>query len=326
MSCFLVILILAAIEGYFRFFYIETDSMLITLSSKKWMEKYYERNNQGFRDRRDFSPIKPRHVFRIGILGDSFVEGQGIKNPDNRFSNILENLINKKFNISCEVYNLGRSGADISEEKEYFLQEGNFFQFNALILSVVELDDFLSGLSIRELSDEYLDISERNSTYAGIIRYFKNSSYAFSFFYAQFTKFRENFIIKKKFVNIARSAILNKDNWENFIRHIYDIQEICNKNDTAFYVISFPLVHFDGDKDIKELEIEYRERFQRQLVGLEIKHIFLNDLLSQYDYRNLIVSRFDIHPNELANKIAANEVLSLIQEQFESVNDLAPIQ
>lgn len=177
-----LIIIIVILEFFFRFFYIETDSMGITLSGGKWKERYCRYNNEGFRDNKNFYIGKPEGVFRIGILGDSFVFGYGIKKIENRFSDILEKSIRDTYGISCEVYNIAKCGWNTLDEQNYFLKKGMAYKFDALVLSVLVIDDFMSTIAIPEFSDEYLDISKKNSFFSPSLKFCIKNSYAFSFF------------------------------------------------------------------------------------------------------------------------------------------------
>jgi len=54
-------------------------------------------------------------VVRIGVMGDSNTFGYGIKNVDNRFSNLLEAKLNKA-GYKVQVYNFGVPGFDTWNE------------------------------------------------------------------------------------------------------------------------------------------------------------------------------------------------------------------
>jgi lysophospholipase L1-like esterase len=65
-------------------------------------------NSLQFRDR-EFGPRRPG-VRRVAILGDSFTEGQGVKERD-AYARVLEGVLNAQ-RSSWEVLNFGRRGAD----------------------------------------------------------------------------------------------------------------------------------------------------------------------------------------------------------------------
>lgn len=83
-----------------------------TLSSQLWFSKYWKPINRfGFRDY-DIAEDTTNKK-KIIVVGDSFVAGHGIKNIENRFSNILQRKIGRD---SYYVFNLGINGADTLQE------------------------------------------------------------------------------------------------------------------------------------------------------------------------------------------------------------------
>ena len=50
-------------------------------------------NSRGLRDR-EIDYLKPHHVFRIGLFGDSFTFGEGVQNNET-YPKILEELLNR---------------------------------------------------------------------------------------------------------------------------------------------------------------------------------------------------------------------------------------
>ena len=50
------------------------------------------------------------------------------------------------------------------------------------------------------------------------------------------------------------------------------------------------------------------------------KYIFLKEYFSKYNSKDLITSMFDSHPNELANRIVAKQLLTLMEDQLEIIS------
>ena len=96
------------VESVFTF-YPETNGKNDTYCAKTWMFYYWNLNKYGFRDVEftTMSPNKPNIVF----VGDSYTEGHGIKDPNDRVSNICRQSF-PNFN----VYNIGKNGMDINDE------------------------------------------------------------------------------------------------------------------------------------------------------------------------------------------------------------------
>ena len=75
----------------------------------------------------DYAPEKSVNVFRIALLGDSYVEGFQVFDRDH-FRSILENELSQSLGKKVEVLNFGRSGFDIGDMycyNETFIQEFN---------------------------------------------------------------------------------------------------------------------------------------------------------------------------------------------------------
>ncbi|MFN8284982.1 MAG: hypothetical protein U0U67_17295 [Chitinophagales bacterium] len=72
--------------------------------NKLWFNKYWERNEVGYRDK-PYNAATDTLKNRIIILGDSYVAGHGTSNVEDRMSNLLE----KKLGSNYRVFNLGKT-------------------------------------------------------------------------------------------------------------------------------------------------------------------------------------------------------------------------
>ncbi|MFN8376555.1 MAG: SGNH/GDSL hydrolase family protein [Anaerolineae bacterium] len=96
-------LLAGAAETYFRGYADSGYPFTETLASINWMQRYFSINSDGFRDREwTDAELSSRRV--IYCLGDSFAEGWGIDNPEDRYSNVLGSLLGDEY----AVLNLGR--------------------------------------------------------------------------------------------------------------------------------------------------------------------------------------------------------------------------
>ncbi|MBU0503698.1 MAG: hypothetical protein ABH882_06515 [Candidatus Omnitrophota bacterium] len=268
-------------EFYFRFFYLATDDINITLSSKKWKIKYCKYNSQGFREDKEFSKSKSNDVFRIGILGDSYIFGQGVKMND-RLSNVLEKLIRDRFKINCEVYNFGKCGWSTLDERNYFFEKGEFYKLDALVLGCPEVDDFMETLGIDMDESNYIDKARIPSNF---VVYLLNNSYAFSFFYAQYYKMHCLYSMRNgRFGEKINLVISKNQNWEQYFRYIEEIKNRCESNGIAFYVVSFPITGWSSGKKYRLIMDKFEGFFRSYLDMHNIKYIILNDYLRKYNY------------------------------------------
>ena len=80
---------------------------------------------------------KDSGVFRIAILGDSFVWGDGLP-PDSSWSHQLELLLRKRG--SFEVLHWGKNGWNTKDQIEFYLSAGREYRPDLLILGYVDND------------------------------------------------------------------------------------------------------------------------------------------------------------------------------------------
>ena len=88
------VFIYSAFEGYFRYSFDVSDSLGFLKVSHKWDQRHVIYNNYQYRDK-DFAVQKEEGTVRIGVMGDSMAFGYGIKDTNNRFSNLLEEKLLK---------------------------------------------------------------------------------------------------------------------------------------------------------------------------------------------------------------------------------------
>ncbi|MBI2890100.1 MAG: hypothetical protein HYY13_04870 [Nitrospirae bacterium] len=96
-------------------------------------------NSLGYRDR-EYAPTKSDDVFRILIVGDTFVESPSI--PQERsFHEVLEGKYHSRRARSTEIIALGVSGASTSQEYEMLRNDGLPLSPDLVILAVYTGDD-----------------------------------------------------------------------------------------------------------------------------------------------------------------------------------------
>jgi len=103
-----VLLLLAAGEIYFRYFYADTEGRL---ASNNWMERYWQLNSWGYRDR-EWTPEDWQSKTTVAIVGDSLAAGWGINDPADRFGDVLARHLGADY----AVFNLGVPGTSTPEQ------------------------------------------------------------------------------------------------------------------------------------------------------------------------------------------------------------------
>lgn len=105
-------MLLLIFELGFKLFVIQSDGFGHTLAAQRWFEKYWGPTNSfGFRDR-EFSETDLASTEKLFVVGDSFVAGLGINDPEERFSNHLRRWLAPDWSV-C---NLGRMGWNTRQE------------------------------------------------------------------------------------------------------------------------------------------------------------------------------------------------------------------
>lgn len=84
---------LAAAEAGLYLFFTESHGSLATLASARWFARYWNPiNAAGFRDHEyDDSALAGKKL--LGVVGDSFAAGHGIKRIDDRFGDVLGDML-----------------------------------------------------------------------------------------------------------------------------------------------------------------------------------------------------------------------------------------
>lgn len=106
-------------------------------------------NSHGFRDLE--RPVeRPPEVFRIAVLGDSFTFGIGVEIEDT-FPKVIERMLAKEASPDrrYEVLNMGVFGFNTADEVEYYLDRGEAFSPNVVVVQFLNNDVVDNGKVLR---------------------------------------------------------------------------------------------------------------------------------------------------------------------------------
>jgi hypothetical protein len=146
-STITIVIILLAGEYYVRNYVIMSHNLAHTLMAKRWTERYWGTpNNLGYRDR-NWTPEDVEGQTRILVTGDSFAEGFGIKDLENRFANVLNSELGDDYAVMVAA----ASGWELSSE---LLAIHRFpYDADALVLSyyINDIDGSCSTLTDLDL-------------------------------------------------------------------------------------------------------------------------------------------------------------------------------
>lgn len=112
---------------------------------------YAKNNPYGFTDTVR-EKQKAAHIFRIAVLGDSFIWGDGLP-YEKAWSHKLETKILDKYE-NIEVMSWGLCGWSTFDEIEFFKKEGYKYEIDLLIIGLVENDPEIKEVNIKNLTNE----------------------------------------------------------------------------------------------------------------------------------------------------------------------------
>ena len=287
---FLGIVILLSGETYYRFFIDRTDSFALNKLSTRWGQRHYQYNNLRARDNIDYQYQIESGKRRLSIIGDSFTAGHGVKNIEDRFANIIRNQ-----HPELEVHVIAANGLETIDELGLVRKlhdEG--YQFD-MVLLVYCLND------IAYLLPKANAIYERIYSFNDGLGYFGRNSY-----FVNTLMFRWFALNDKDFLNYS-DFVLEGYSGETFNTHkqvMQDLKSQLKAYGAGFKVVTFPFLHNANTYAFNGVHENLNDFWRKQHVDhLDLRGTFEGE-------KNLIVNRFDAHPNEKAHKLTAEAVES----------------
>ena len=289
-----MVLTFSIFEGYFRYVYDESDGLGFLQVNKRWQERHVVYNNYFKRDR-DFKVEKPVGAIRIGVLGDSITFGAGIANTEDRFSNILQKRLEEN-GFNAEVYNLGVPGLDSHEEIKLY-QDLSYLNFDIVVWQY-----FLNDIQPQDKSEPAEIISQ--DAYANdFMRWLTENSTFFDFLYWRFSsKYAKTY---DKLGNHYLSMYSNEDTFKNHEQELSRFITGLKEENKKIIVIIFPFMELLGPN---YPATEAHQKLQNFFKSQDIQTIDLLDNLKSANWRDLVASKFDTHPNKKVHMLAAEKL------------------
>ena len=293
---FLLTLVLLSVlffigESYFRFFVDSTDSFALSKLSQRWMARHYSPNNFSARDNIDYNLAIAKGKRRVTIIGDSFTAGHGIKNVGDRYGNLL-----RKSFPELEVHVLAINGASsfTGLEMLHKLEKDNY-QFDIILLAYC-LND------IDYLMPETQEVFQRIYDFDKTLGYLGKESYLINTLkFRVFAMKDENFLNYSDFVLKAYS----NETWVKHKNMLNKIQKFSEDKSSAFAVVTFPFLQ------VTRSEYSFfgvHQKLNDFWVSQNVMHLDLLETFEPLMGNRLTVNKYDAHPNELANKLAAQKI------------------
>lgn len=294
LSILTFVLIIFCFELIFTFIP-KSSHLQVSLASWNWHYFYQNpTNNLGFRDVNNLPLEKPNQK-TIFFIGDSYTEGYGIKDVNNRFSDkIAKNVLG-----TYKVYNLGKSGSALTEQIQLF--ESLPFHPDILVWQFFfnDVDDicFNNGYQYPNI-----DVWKGHNPFSS---FFIKNSYLINYFYF---KFSQNLVVDDfiKFVNCCSKDKKLEFELEKRINKIK--RDFCVGDKRLIFILipsAFDVYMANGiyevfEKVLKRQNVEFIN-FQKELAPS-----------TPFEYA---VNKQDMHINEKASQIIAKKLMIKINQK-----------
>jgi lysophospholipase L1-like esterase len=252
-------------------------------------------NSLGFRDR-EHGPKDPSR-YRIAVIGDSFTWGQGIEEPE-RFSNLIEAALGPGY----EVMNFGLPGHDMPQHLQV-LDQVLPLQPDFVLLQLY-INDFETTEMTRPqprplISDEAASGWGRTSVLYDLLN-------------GRWVWFQEKTGITETYVHYLDRNLRDPDspNARKAFGMLREFIERAKAAGVKVGVVLFPMTDAMGRRGSNYPVGFIHDRVREIAAAERIPWFDLLAAFSSYDDPlSLWVSPFDAHPNAIANKRAADEIL-----------------
>jgi len=257
---------------------------------------------------RDVPPApKPRGIRRIVVLGDSFAEGQGVKQADT-LARVLAGLLEKRAPGRYEVRNCGRRGMDFPEL--YLAFEDALRYEPDLVVYTLTLNDAVQPLAFREqqryVNDWILDRSQAPDGPAAT-RHFRPRA-------IDFVRDRVGALLigretTRWYLDMWGDA--NRRGWQRTQEYLREMERRLSQEQARLLVAPWPL--FVG------LERGYpfgpiHQTVHRFCLVAGIPHHELLPLFQGRRGSDFWVHPVDMHPNEIAHRLAAESLAPVVEK------------
>ncbi len=313
LSMWMLLALFTGIELYFALIYDTSDSFNMTNVSQKWFKLHVEPQRRqlplsneekiDYRDDRDFPETVGLDQKHIVFLGDSFTFAQGVAEVKDRFSNRIRSELDRSQPDRYLVSNLAEPGTDLvwgERVLELLYARRQKIDFAVYVLCLNDIESFHK----RHMAFYHeLDLAK-----------------------PQFFLFRDTYFPNWMYFRLKQFTATDVRGYYGFVRDYYNgepwlrmrekldqVQKMCQTHGTDFRVVVFPFLHNLGPAyPFREVHRQIADHCR--VAGIPV--LDLEPALTRMSSKSLTVNRFDAHPNELAHRIAAEEILQKLFQDF----------
>ena len=286
-------------EVYYRFFYDTSDVLDYTKVGHRWFERHWQVNSSDCRDNIDYARRIAAGKRRVSFLGDSFTAGHGVNEVEDRFGNRI-----RRAHPEWEVHLLAQPGMDTGGELQYL---------QGCVDQQYELDMVVLVYCLNDVTDmfpawaETVEAFRAETAHGGWLR---RNSYLVNTLYHRIVTMRSP-AMRGYYAYVAEGY--RGENWERQQQRLQALRDLARSRGRQFCVVTFPFFQALGR------EYEYapvHEQLNACWRRLGVPHLDLLPLYRDRPPRELMVNRYDAHPNPCAHKLAAEAIGRFLEEQM----------
>jgi len=289
-------------EIYLRFFYDETDSVICTKLSNRWLERYFHQNSAGFPDSLEYAQQIEPGKHRITLVGDSVASGYGVKRLEDRLVGRL-----RQSHPEWEVHLLARPGADTGQHLEFLTDyfQGGFDTHEVLLVYYLNDVTDIPGNWNQAL---LMRVPRADRAW----RWLTENSYSANTLYYRVRISREPTLKYENYCSYVEKGHQGQA-WEFQKKRLRALRDLVQGHGARLSVVTFPFVHAAGPKyPFGPLHAKLTKFWS----DLKVEHLDLQHAFDNFLGAQLVVNRFDVHPNELAHKVAADAIARFLDGQI----------
>ncbi len=225
---------LVAAEGYFFFFVDTTDSAMITLSNRRWIERHLPHplgNPRGRTGPSENAETRPPLV--IAVVGDSITYGQGVKRDQNLYTSILERELRAR-GLPAAVYNISYPGWDTIDELAVLRR---LFERGAKF-SIVVLGFCLNDIAPHiPATPEYNKVVAPLTAPPAVLSRLLSRSFVASFFYFRYVNLMPSVV---KWGETLTDAYRSPETFRALGEQLEAIKQLTEAHQVPLLVLTFP--------------------------------------------------------------------------------------
>ncbi|MBI1882399.1 MAG: hypothetical protein HYR94_29855 [Chloroflexi bacterium] len=288
-SLFSFLVILIFLEIFFKLFMVQSDRSNLTLASHNWFNRYWSVNSLNYRDI-EWTPELLERRTKVMVLGDSFVAGHGIKYKEDRFSDVLGEMLGDEY----AVMNVGWGGADTRTE----LQNATNYPYPHDIL--------IYSFFVNDIEETAADLGFERPNLVPSRPFLVDYSHVLNFFYWRLYRLSAN--DGGNYWAWLQDLYKNPEVWEVYKQDLLAIYNFSQDQNSRMIVVVFPelLATEESKPIISRVKNVFAEK------GVPVLDV--TELIAGMDAANLVVNSVDQHPNEFLNRLVAEKLYQMIPE------------